>query len=125
MAEQLMRAHIAPQGLLITPKSERVASESAGSQYGIDSAELNKIITAIMDAHSRMMQLHSRVEMTSQQVGLANQSDSGALQRQKFDIWRQDFGQITSRLHDLNNRVKDLLKTGQAASDEATDHAAK
>ena len=93
--------------------------------YGLDAGEMGKIITATDEAHSRMNQLNSRVEATAQQVMMANQSDSGRLQGQKFQTWRQDVSTISSRLQELNQKVKDLLRTGQSTSDSATDHAGR
>ncbi|MGW5648624.1 hypothetical protein ACWEV3_25135 [Saccharopolyspora sp. NPDC003752] len=97
----------------------------AGGMYGLDAGEMTKIITATDDAHSRMTQLNSRVEQTAMQVQMANQSDSGRLQVQKFQTWRQDFNTISTRLQELNQKVKDLLRTGQSTSDSATDHAGR
>ncbi|MEU6265520.1 hypothetical protein [Saccharopolyspora shandongensis] len=92
-----------------------------GGQYGLDEAQLSQIINATIKSLTDMKTVNTQVQAQAMALGDANQSESGRLLVGKFDTWAADFNKIQNQLESLNGSVRDLLKVGRSAQEQANE----
>ncbi|MBB5152473.1 hypothetical protein [Saccharopolyspora phatthalungensis] len=93
--------------------------------YGLNAEQMTKIIRATEDALGKMRQLNNNVTTQGAALASANQSDSGRIFQDKFNIWAQDFSQISGNLQNLNEKAKALLNIQLASTGDAMGIASK
>ncbi|MEU5844930.1 hypothetical protein [Saccharopolyspora shandongensis] len=92
-----------------------------GGQYGLDESQLSQIINATNKSLTDMKSVNTQVQAQAMALGDANQSESGRLLVSKFDTWSADFNKIQAQLESLNGSVRDLLKVGRSAQEQANE----